>query len=141
MADPITGAIAQSVTTTAVEEVVGFISDSDEAEDAWKRSCQEVAIQIKGAYQSNCEIGDYRDEGGLQEAMGEYAELAVQLAIRGRAHGFDPQYLETFEEFVDGCLDIYGTFITNSTNLCKTFEEEVLPYCEQVIESAGVGPA
>lgn len=105
MTDPISGAIAGAVANTAIEKIVNYIEESDDPEEAWKRSALEVAIQTEAFYRQEIVAGRLYDPDKIQRKMNGFGELAQQLAIRGAVRGYDDEFTELLRRFGDGCGD------------------------------------
>lgn len=105
MADPITGAIAGSVASSAIKEIVNYIEKSEDPEEAWKRSVLEVAIQAEAFYRQEVVAGRLYDPDIIQRRMNDFGELAQQLAIRGEIRGFDESFVELVRDFGNCCGD------------------------------------
>lgn len=103
MTDPISGAIAGAVANTAIEKIVNYIDESEDPEEAWKRSALEIAIQTEAFYRQEIVAGRLYDSDKIQRKMNGFGELAQQLAIRGDVRGYDTDFIELLRSFGDGC--------------------------------------
>jgi len=105
MTDPISGAIAGSVASSAIEQIVKYIENSDDSEEAWKRSALEVAVQTEAFYRQEVVAGRLYDTDKIQRKMNKFGELAQQLAIRGEVRGYDEDFIELLRDFGNSCGD------------------------------------
>jgi hypothetical protein len=105
MPEPITGAIAGSVASVAIKEIVNYIEESEDPEEAWKRSILEVAIQAEAFYRQEVVAGRLYDPDKIQRRMNDFGELAQQLAIRGEVRGYDEGFVELVRDLGNGCGD------------------------------------
>lgn len=98
MSDPITGAIAGSVASKAIEKVVTYIDESEDEEAAWRRSGLEIAIQAEAFYQQELVAGRTYDSDKIEREINQYGQMAQQLAIRGEVREFEEDFISLFRE-------------------------------------------
>lgn len=138
MTDPITGAIAGSVASTAIEKVVNYIEESENPEEAWRRSALEVAIQVESYYRQELVAGHTYDSDKLEIQFNKYGELLQQIAIRGELRGFDESFSEFLKEFAEDLGDFADRPIGIGEDPQEYWEEIVADHIDEIKQSVDV---
>lgn len=104
MIDPVAGAIASAVAQQSAEKVRELIEQSESPEEAWKKSCYEVAIKIRTSYEQNQGVETNNNDRFSRDMEG-YGHMARELAVYGGIKDFDDEMKGKMEELADGCAE------------------------------------
>lgn len=138
MSDPITGAIAGSVASTAIKKVVNYIEESENPEEAWRRSAAEVAIQVESYYRQELIAGHTYNPDEFEVQVNEYGELLQQLSIRGEVRDFDDEFVSFLNEFANDLGDFADTPIGLGEDPEEYWEEMVEDHIERIKQSVDI---
>jgi len=138
MSDPITGAIAGSVASKAIEKVVNYIEQSENPEEAWRRSALEVAIQAESYYRQELVAGHTYNSDELEFQLNKYGELLQQLSIRGELRDFDDEFVSFLKEFAEDLGDFADRPIGLGEDPEEYWEEIVEDHIEEIKRSVNI---
>lgn len=138
MPDPIAGAIAGSVASTAIEKIVDHIDAADDPEKAWRRSVLEVAIQAEAFYRQEVVAGRLYSKDKIQRRMNDFGEIAQQLSIRGDIREYDSEFVELVRKLGNACGDFADAPGGIGQDPTAYWDETVAPVIEEVKERVEV---
>ncbi|TKX59472.1 hypothetical protein EXE44_03275 [Halorubrum sp. SS7] len=136
MIESVATAIASAVAQQSAGKVREIIEQSESPEDAWKKSCYEVAIKVRTSYKQNQEV-EMADDEQFSRDLENFGNMARELAVYGDIKGFDEELQGKVEELAEGCANTARSKSGIGNTLESKYQDEDIPsILEYIIENS-----